>query len=398
VGGFLAVAIVVAVLVAAVVEAPRGPTARLLALPPLPYIGKISYGLYLWHWPVLLTLTAGRTGLHGPSLLVARIAVTATVTMLSFHLVEDPIRRGHLRLPRPGVTAPAAVGAVIVLALLATAQPPHSVRSAADLEGLARRVQSPRQPAPTVAVDPVVGRPIRMLLAGDSLALTLGTSDFGKVAARNGVQMSDATMLGCGVARGMLRRTEGQAMPPTNGCDQWPDRIAARVRDVRPDVAGLLVGRWEVEDQLYNGSWAHVGQPDYDAYLLRELDLAINTLSAGGARVVLFTTPVFEPREAPDGSVYPETKPERVVRFNKILRVAAARHPGTAGVLDLAAVLTPGNRYTDRLGGRIVRDDGVHITAAGGGLVGDAVLPRIVNLVREDLRTNTTVGRSAPPA
>ena len=39
--------------------------AGILSVRPLPYLGRISYGMYLWYWPVLLVMTAQRTHLHG---------------------------------------------------------------------------------------------------------------------------------------------------------------------------------------------------------------------------------------------------------------------------------------------------------------------------------------------
>ena len=380
-GGFLGVAIVVAVLVAAIVEVPGSAVAKVLSIAPLTYVGKISYGLYLWHWPVLLTLTAGRTGLHGPVLLVARIALTMTCTLLSFYLVENPIRRRQLRIPKPALTTPAVMAGVVAVAILATSTQATTARSPADLEKLAARVQAGGA-LPTAAPDAQGNRPLRMLIAGDSLATTLIGSQFGEVAASLNVQLADASMLGCGVARLPERKLDGKAGPTTIGCDQWPDRFAKRVDEVKPDVAALLVGRWEVTDQLLDGRWTHIGEPDFDAYLASQLDLAITTLSAGGAKVVLFTTPAVAAREGPNGSQYPETRPERVARFNQVLRAAADRHRDVATVSDLNRVLTPGNRYTDHVNGILTRDDGVHITAAGGRIVGQALLPAIVGLVR----------------
>jgi hypothetical protein len=396
-GGFLAVAIIVAVLVAAIVEVPRSPVARVLAFGPLSYIGRISYGLYLWHWPIFLTLTAGRTGITGPLLLLVRLAAAAACTLASFYLVENPIRRRSIRVPKPWITTPAALAGVVAVILVSTGSPAASVRSPADLDRLAQQVQSSHRTLPPVTADASGVRPVRMLVAGDSLATTLLTSQFGYVASSMHVQLADASMLGCGVARLPMRRTDGKPGRTTGGCDQWPERFAQRLRDTQPDVAALLVGRWEVTDQLQNGHWTHIGEPSFDAYLAGELDLAITTLSARGAKVVLFTTPAFAPREAPDGTQYPETKVERVVQFNKLLRAAAARHPGVATVINLAGVLTPGNRYTDRVNGIVTRDDGVHITAEGGRLVGQATLPQIVELVRATRTEPPVATPSAPP-
>ncbi|MBX6388418.1 MAG: acyltransferase [Frankia sp.] len=396
-GGFLGVAVIVAVLVAAVVEVPNSPIARVLSFGPLTYIGKISYGLYLWHWPVFLAMSASRTGLTGVPLLLARLAVTLAFTLLSYYLVENPIRRQRVRVPMPLVTTPAAIAAVVVLALVATNTSGSSARTPADLERLAREVQEAGRTLPPGSPDAAGNAPLRMLVAGDSLATTLLASEFADVAARMNVQVADATMLGCGVARLPIRRIEGQAGPLTTGCENWPARFTQRVREVDPDIAVLLVGRWEVVDQQFEGRWTRVGDPEYDAYLGRELDLAISTLSARGARVVLFTTPAFAAREAADGSQFPETRIERVVRFNQLLRAAAERHPGVASVADLAGVLTPGDRYTDRIDGILTRDDGVHITAEGGRLAGEALLPEIVQQARPTSTERTPVVTTTAP-
>ncbi|MCL9762226.1 acyltransferase family protein [Frankia sp. AiPa1] len=379
-GGFLGVAILVMVLVASLVEAPKAPLSRFLSLAPLTFIGRISYGLYLWHWPVFLTLTATRTGANGAVLLLLRLAATLAITLASFHLVENPIRRGRIRLPKPRVTVPAAFAGVLAVILVCTVGAPGSVRTPAQLEALARRAQN--APVPAVARQVGPSAPIQVALGGDSVALTLDYSGFSVMAAAQGLQMHDYSMLGCGIARGMTRRILGQAGPPTNGCDQWPQRFANEINQANPAIAMLLVGRWEVTDQLQNGQWTHVGEPAFDAYLGRELDLAITTLGAKGAKVALLTTPIFKPTEASDGSIYPETRPERVLRFNELLRQAAARHPGTS-VIDLASVLTPGNRYVAELDGVHLRDDdGVHISDGGGRRIGNAIIPQLLQIAR----------------
>jgi peptidoglycan/LPS O-acetylase OafA/YrhL len=397
-GGFLAVSIIVAVLVASVVEARDGPVVRVLTAPPLPYVGRISYGLYLWHWPVLLTLTAGRTGLGGASLLLVRLLVTAMITMVSFHFVENPIRCGQIRIPRPRFAVPALVGAVAVAVVVSTAGT-QAAGTPADYEEMARSLSaSPVRGAVDPGPSAGANRPVRMLLAGDSVAFSLGWG-IEATAVKNNVTVTTKPIIGCGVARSPVRRLNGKAGPLTTGCSEWPSfyRGVLAAMPEPPDVAALLVGRWEVTDQQLDGRWTHVGDPAFDAYLGRELDLAVETLSATGARVALLTTPVFRAQETPDGKRLPETDPVRVVAFNKLLRAAAARHPDVAHVIEFGEMISPGNAYTEKFQGKPIRADGVHLNAEGARLVGDLLLPQIMEIARTRVPHATEDGRSAPP-
>ena len=73
--------------------APSGPV-RLLAAAPLRFLGKISYSLYLWHWPLLVLplmfLERALTGVE----VVASVAVAIGVSWLSWRFVEQPFRYG----------------------------------------------------------------------------------------------------------------------------------------------------------------------------------------------------------------------------------------------------------------------------------------------------------------
>jgi peptidoglycan/LPS O-acetylase OafA/YrhL len=91
-GGFLLVALAAACLVLAVVAGPPTVLTRALSGRAIGWIGQRSYGLYLWHWPVICWLTADAVGFDGVRLQVVRIAVMMTCTVASYRWIEVPIR------------------------------------------------------------------------------------------------------------------------------------------------------------------------------------------------------------------------------------------------------------------------------------------------------------------
>jgi len=79
-----------AILLLDLVERPRSALARALSARPLVRAGRISYGLYLWHWPIFLALTPALVNLSSPSLNLLRFATTWALAELSFALIERP--------------------------------------------------------------------------------------------------------------------------------------------------------------------------------------------------------------------------------------------------------------------------------------------------------------------
>jgi peptidoglycan/LPS O-acetylase OafA/YrhL len=102
-GGFALYSIATLVLINAALQPSAVRT--VLSLPPLPWLGAVSYGAYIYHWPIYLWLDAERTGLRDTALLAVQMAVTLGAAAVSYRFFEQPIRagrglRGGLRLLR----------------------------------------------------------------------------------------------------------------------------------------------------------------------------------------------------------------------------------------------------------------------------------------------------------
>jgi peptidoglycan/LPS O-acetylase OafA/YrhL len=96
-GGFAAVSLATVVAIAAVVHPQARVLPGLLGVQPLRWLGKRSYGIYLWHWPVfMVTRPYADVPLDGWQLFVVRLAIVLVLTELSYRLVEMPIRSGAL--------------------------------------------------------------------------------------------------------------------------------------------------------------------------------------------------------------------------------------------------------------------------------------------------------------
>ncbi len=95
-----------------------GPLRDVCALAPLVWIGKVSYGVYLYHWPVYVVLDADRTGLGELPLTIVRLAVTGAISAASYVLVEQPIRQARWSFRPTVALAAVASGAVAAAAVL----------------------------------------------------------------------------------------------------------------------------------------------------------------------------------------------------------------------------------------------------------------------------------------
>jgi hypothetical protein len=217
----------------------------------------------------------------------------------------------------------------------------------------------------------------RIDIFGDSVAWTIGTY----LPAHAGLVVATRAIEGCGITlqASILEMGTPHSLYPY--CPSWPDRWRAGVEADDPDVSVILLNRWELMDAKLDGSYQHVGQPAFDGYLSGQLEQAITIATSRGARAVLLTAAYTHRTDRPDGGLYDEDLPTRVDAWNALLRLQAARHPGTVSVLDLGRLVSPGGSFTWSVNNIRVRSDGLHFTPAGvQRVIAPWLLPRLASI------------------
>src|SRR5262249_33299245 len=115
---------------------PAGVVARVLATPPMRELGRISYGTYLWHYPVILVVR--RFVDAGPvAVLVVGGLVATGLAALSHRLLEAPIRMSptlarHARAVAVGGLASSLLGGLVLLPPVLRSDRPPTVAPTAD--------------------------------------------------------------------------------------------------------------------------------------------------------------------------------------------------------------------------------------------------------------------------
>lgn len=181
--GYVAAIPVVATLLVlmAGVGAPQSPAIRLLRARPAQAMGRLSYSLYLWHWPVLV-IGQQLLAHNSVSIRLGWIAVAGLIAAITYAAIESPIRLQPFLIARSGLTLGLAA-LVAILCVGATGARLTVLRRselfrkydrvAQDIPGVYRKGCAPARPDPhpTMCFFGEVTRPqSTVVLFGDSHA------------------------------------------------------------------------------------------------------------------------------------------------------------------------------------------------------------------------------------
>ncbi len=366
-GGAVAVSVCTLLVIAPLWIGRAGRLQRALELRPVVWLGAISYGVYLWHWPFVVWLRVPEA--RGADLVMRGLAVvvlTLAVSAASYHAIERPIRRGRLfegRAASSGlrvrrlelrrglalVTVPPVMLAVAWTSIVATTVPP---------------------PEPGVPV---------VMLVGDSVPLHLENA-FEKEASSRGWRMVSAARGACSVSGERATSSTGRTLHDSSNCPDTAVPLQNRLlREAHPDVV-VWWDRWSVSDFL-TAEGEHVSSGTARFWELRRQTLraTVHRLAGRGARLVFVAVePPGLGVESRCGAACSSWVRFQIAHFtditsrwNAMLRRYAALHPRQTAFVSLTGFFCHDHRVPcdDRIDGVPARPDGTHYEGVGQDLV-----------------------------
>ena len=370
-GGFFLFSLATLAVIAVVELDQEGPIAAFFGYRPFVWTGRISYGLYLWHWPIFVMLTAKRVGFGGPGLFVLRLLLTFAVATTSFYLVENPIRTHGLR--KWIGTLGGALTGVLVLPLTALAV--ILTTTSASGNPLVQGRVGDNYGARFLDVN----KPVRILVLGDSVGISL---EFGFPQTQfPQTAIEGQAIFGCGLTPQQLAlHGTPQTSSPAPECSDIYKGWKTHLQQDRNPVVVLSLGAWEVFDHVRpDGTIVDAGTPAYAAYLLSYLDKALAQIGPN-SKVVIPNVPCYHYNSSVVNGVdlAPiRNQPYRGAAVNAVLTTFQKQHPSQVRIVDVASRLCPGGRFVERLDGVKMRSDGVHYTPEGGRVVWRWLMPTI---------------------
>ncbi len=380
-GGALAVSLLVAVLIGSLDRWPDTAVARAFSWRPAVGLGRISYGVYLWHWPLVLAVpvTSHQPLVEQAGRQLARLALTLLLAGLSFRYLEQPIQRDRRWLTsrrRVLVAVLASSSLVVALAVPATALPGDLAAERTDRSDIScpggetfEHLISCAMPA---GADPVRNPP-RVMLLGDSVARSLGPG-LDRWATDTGSTWFKAAWRRC-PSTGLLVLDVGSLTPDSTAraChEQAPALIRQALNTYRPQIV-LIAETWLSDHPvLVDGASAAPGTPADSAALKAAFGRLADEIAGFGGRAVFVALP---PVGDSIGAQYARGRPAgahrdtaddtfSVGRYNALLQDVVASRPGTARLVSITDVVCPGGPCPAVIDGTLVRGDGTHYTTA----------------------------------
>ncbi len=366
-GGLGSLAALAALVLAVVTVQPSTRFSRVLAVRPLVAIGVVSYGVYLYHWPLFLWLSPERTHTDGLPLFALRLLVTFSAATASYLLIERPYRGRRWAFSWRALGATAAVG-VIVLATIALPTP-----NRLDRQQTAAAIQtiSASAPAPAMILPATVRPPHRLLVVGDSVMQKLGPG-FAREAP-DGLMVLDGGMTFCGAGEAFPQMKVGPDVIKDR-CADWRTRWTAQATKLQADGTLILFGARSYT-RMMDGVLREACDPVYDSWLQSAFTDILKTMQTFGP--VWIALPPYDRALNGFGMPLPQRDAETDCT-NRDFRAAVAAAAPNAAVVDLHSFVCPnGPDCVEEVNGVELRPDGLHYDGPGADIVAHWLLSQV---------------------
>jgi hypothetical protein len=271
-----------------------------------------------------------------------------------------------------------AVVLVATLAACASNPPPAALPSTASTGPTASPSASPSanpsaSPSPTPSRRPT---PVRVAIFGDSQGTALYNTR--PVSVSKSLRLYDESISACGIMRGQVTSRSGEWFDLISACPNWLSKWRSDAETVKPAIALVVIGAWEVFDLKTDHGTLVFGTPQWDQTFLTTLRSGLTALRASGAQVALSELPCYRPHSTnprPPGWWPERGEDARTRHVNDLLRqVADGLHVFTVTPPDVFCTNpkigdNPSYRY-----------DGVHYLQPGASLYFRAVIPQLITL------------------
>lgn len=278
-----------------------GPVRSILSSSPLVRIGEVSYGLYLIHWPVIVWLNSERVDLQPTALFVLQVIVTVILTLVSYWLIEQPIRRRKVLLSVRWAASSfvAAVVGVLILASAILASASSQVNTAPDVLVTIAPTSSVVDPVNASSTTIVGGsaKPARVDRTGPLSVLVIGDSTAENIATAL-AQASDGSLgvisggvLGCPLLKVAQVRDRKDSQQDVSYCPSNEQLVRDHVSEV--DAVVVVAGVANQWAYQYAGSdvWVEPASDQYKADLDGFLENIEDIVAPYGLPILVFETP-----------------------------------------------------------------------------------------------------------
>lgn len=289
-GGLLALSVLTAMGLAGAVQSGPGAFRRIFSWGPLVYLGILTYGLYLWHWPVALWLERYAPDLPWAAEFLFGSAITLAVAAISFHVVELPIMLGGLSRLTGSVRRGRFLAVGATLLVLTTAVVVGRVPTV-EQDVAAGRV--PQLVEGTPRYEPGTER-LRVALYGDSVPHYL--ADRFPDSTYSDIDLIDLSVEGCSLLPLTTYWSPDYREEVKEPCRRSREQLVDDLQAQEADVLTLMVGTdLGTLHERADGSLVEPGSDELRGLVEEQLEeLRSAAESAGVSQVQLVTLPCRE--------------------------------------------------------------------------------------------------------